>query len=187
MRIQKDLFGTEIKHEEDDSAIELSLIEGNTFEQKVKRFKYLEKLLAPDTCEYGNCSGLGVSANLESRLLFEEAKTTYVNGEFIATILLCQAFIEHWLTVLCERNVAELPKNLEGLLTVCCKEGLVHPYVLEKINDLRLIRNPLTHRKSSEYPYSISQRMVDMKVDREELLENDAKKAIEIMFTLLDD
>ena len=186
--IQRDLFGSEINSEHDDLANELDMIEGNNFDSRVKRFRYLDGLEISDTCEYGKCSGLGIAASLECKLLFEEAKKTYINGEFMATILLCQAFIEHWLTpYLSENNKAsDLPRGLHALIELCGKEKLVHPFILDRINELRLFRNPIAHPKQYKYPYSINQRMIEMRMNQEELLENYAKKAIEIMFAVIE-
>ena len=191
--IQRDLFGNEIEPEFDNLRVELELIEGNTFESRLKRFKYLDSLRSPYTCEYG-CSDIGMVGNTEANLLYEEAGLAFINGTFIATILLCQAFIEHWLTeyISRKRNLAEIPKSLEGMLKLCRKEGLMHIYLVEKINNVRLVRNPFTHPKPYEYPHSISQRLLEMKTNpktkmhAEDLLEQDAKNAIDIMHTILE-
>jgi hypothetical protein len=85
--------------------------------------------------EWGDYSGLGVAASLECKLLYEEAKTTYVSGTFVATILLCQAFVEHWLTQFLDEEGSgrQIPRNLDGLLKVCRKEGLMHDYDLPPV------------------------------------------------------
>ncbi len=191
--IQRDLFGDEVKPEYDNLRIELELIDGDTFESRLIRFKYLDNLRSPYTCEYG-CSDVGMVGYMEANLLYEEAGLAFVNGAFIATILLCQAFIEHWLTeyISEKKELAKIPNSLERMLELCREEGLMHNYLVEQINNVRLLRNPFTHPKPYEYPYSISQRLAKMKKDTkrrpiaEDLLEQDAKNAIDIMHAILE-
>jgi hypothetical protein len=129
--IQRDLFGDEVKTEDDNLRIELELLDDNIFESRLERFKYLDNLRSPYECEYG-CSEIGMPGYTEANLLYKEAGFAYVNGEFIATILLCQAFFEHWLTeyISEKQKSVDIRKSLERMLRVCHEEGLMHDYLL---------------------------------------------------------
>jgi hypothetical protein len=188
--VQRDLFGKKVKPKYDKLAQALKNNDKQTFEARLKRLRYLDNMLPPDS---------GMAGLMEPVQIFEEARLAFLNGAFIATILLCQAFIEHWLAgyISATSKKAEIPSTLEGMLKLCSKEGLMHTYIVEKINYIRLVRNPLTHPKSFDYPYSLSQRLFKMireegdmierrtkNTDIGDLLEQDAKSAIEIMHIL---
>ena len=187
-KIQRDLFGNAVKPEYDDLVMALELIDDEAFESRLKRFRYLDKLREPpDTCQY-ECSDIG-NVTVEMSLLYEEARLAFVNGAFIAVTFLCQAFIEHWLTdyISQKRNlVKKSENNLYEMLNLCREEGLLHTYLVERIDDIRRKRNPLTHSKPHDHPYSVFQRAFERKIDVEDLLEQDARIAIEIMHTILE-
>ena len=186
--IQRDLFGNAVKPEYDDLVMELNLIDGDTFESRLKRFRYLDKLREPpDTCQF-ECSDIG-NVTVEMSLLYKEARLAFVNGAFIAVTFLCQAFIEHWLTDYISQKgnlTKQSENNLYEMLGLCRKKGLLHAYLVERIDDIRCKRNPLMHSKPYGHPYSVSQRAVERKIDTEDLLEQDARIAIEIMHTILE-
>lgn len=185
--IQRDLFGNAVKPESDHLAIELDLIDGQSFESRLKRFRYLDKLREPDTCQF-ECSDIGM-VTTEMSLLFKEAGLAFVNGAFIATILLCQSFIEHWLADYISQNrklTKQSVDKLSKMLEVCREEGLLHNYLVGKIDDIRLKGNPFKHQKPYGHPHSVYQRSLERKIDAEDLLEQDAKNAIEIMYSILE-
>jgi len=118
--------------------------------------------------------------------IFEEAWLTFLNGAFIATIILCQAAIDHWLKSYLSGEIEadELPKTLQNMIKQCQKDGIIHDYLIEKVDLLRLIRNPFTHPKFEDHPFVLSRRVFEMKLLPEGILEEDAKSALVLMHTL---
>jgi hypothetical protein len=174
---QKDLFGKTINPVRDKEKIALKKHDINTFDSRLVRLKYLDSLQTP-TSMFGN---------MEPIYMFDEARLTYLNGAFIATVLLCQAFVEHWLSgyISGKHKNSKTAITLDGMLKQCRKEGLLHEYLIEKIDTLRLVRNPYTHPKSYDYPYSLSKRLIKMYAEPAEIMEQDARNAIEVMHAIL--
>lgn len=186
--IQKDLFGNVVKPKNDDLEMELSFIDDEAFESRLKRFRYLDQIFEfSNDCQFGDCSGIG-PVTKEMSLLFEEARMVFVDGAFISTILLCQAFVEHWLKDYLSQQKKlsrNNEKSLYSMLKLCRDDGLLHPYFTGKIDDIRKRRNPIIHPQQSS-DYSISQGIVDAEINMDDLLMSDAKIAIEIMHAIID-
>ena len=72
------------------------------------------------------------------------------------------------------------------MIEICREEGLLHYFLVEKINEIRLKRNPFTHPKSYDHLYSVVQRSLEEKIDAEDLLEQDAKNAIDLMYSIIE-
>ena len=83
---QRDLFGKKVKPPRDKLKTSLLKNDRITFKSRLDRLRFLESLLAPNTGIFGSMEGVS---------LFGEARLAYLNGAYIATILVCQAFIEH--------------------------------------------------------------------------------------------
>ncbi len=114
---------------------------------------------------------------------FEEAKDSFINGQFIATIILAQSFIEklfhaHFI----ERGLDSIAKRgLSAMIKHGRKTQIISGFFLDRADELRKIRNPFTHLKEYDYPHKLSNRMYVNKTQPYEQLEKDAKNAISIM------
>jgi len=60
------------------------------------------------------------------------------------------------------------------------KIKLLSSFVIKHVDEVRLIRNPITHTKDSSYPYGLDKRSYTNKTSPFIQLEKDAKKALEI-------
>ena len=181
---EKNLFGESIKKKRRKSRLESSLekYDKETFKERLERLKFLNKVSPKD---------FGILADPETVYVFSEAKMAFINGEFISTILLSQAFIErklqlHYLSLGLE-NVAN--RGLKGIVTHAKKNNILHEYLIERIDILRKRRNPFSHVKPIGHEFNLAQRMVDLKSNKtyrqlEEIMINDAKEAISLMYTI---
>jgi len=176
-KTQRDLFGDKARPKFDKLATDLQKRDRQTFKSRLERLRYLDSI---------SPRGISMFGQMEPIFIFEEASLAFLNGAFIATIILCQAAIEHWLTSYLsgKTEAKELPKTLQNMLKQCQKDGIIHDYLIEKIDSLRLIRNPFTHPKSEEYAFVLSRRIFEIKLPPEEILEEDAKSALSLMHTL---
>lgn len=121
---------------------------------------------------------------METHYVFEEAKSTFVYGHFVAAIVLAAAFIEHWFFAhLAARGYKkEGSKGLAASIQCARDHKLVPLFLLDKADHLRLIRNTFVHLKSFENMHNIGQRSVNQRKRPEHLIEQDAKEALTIMY-----
>lgn len=146
-----------------------------SFEERLARLQFIDKIFP---------KGHSFLGQMELLFTFEEAKSTFINGEFIGTIILAQSFIEKVFHV----HFAELgyekiaKKGLNEMIKFGKKNKLINEFILEKVDVIRKIRNPFTHLKEFTYPHSLSNRMFANKIQPYEQLERDAKEAICFMF-----
>src|SRR5690242_7432965 len=83
--MNKDLFGNDIKLDSDCAEEELKNYDIQSFEDRLKRLRNINKIFPFGQREYGS---------QESHRIFDEAVHSYIFGQYIATIILAQAFIE---------------------------------------------------------------------------------------------
>jgi hypothetical protein len=122
---------------------------------------------------------------LETSLIFEEAKSSFVYGNYVAAIVLASAFVEHWFSANLDSlgYHTEASKGLAAAIRCARANALVDPFILEKADRLRMIRNPFMHLKSIDHEHIISQRMAKARQFQVwRLLETDAKEALEAMY-----
>jgi hypothetical protein len=119
--------------------------------------------------------------------VFDEARRTFVNGDFVATILLASAFIEHRLSSHL-RSKGYVKATRQGLaqMIACAREhDFASPFLLDKVDRLRRIRNPFVHLKPFEGDDGLLKRMIRGEAEEPaKLLEQDAKTALSLMYTM---
>jgi len=179
MEKNTDLFGNEIKKKTYKSTTEKELISYDKilFPQRFERLKFVKKY---------NPKGFSMFGDMEFVFTFNEIQKCYVNGHFIATIVLSQSFLEKLLGIhLSKKGLEKETKyGLEKMIKVATRENILHPKVLELLNCLRLKRNPFIHSKSWDYPHTLSKRSFENKLRPEEQLEKDATEAMSLLYTI---
>ena len=116
----------------------------------------------------------------------------FINGEFISTILLSQAFIERKLQLHYQSLGLDIiaKRGLKAIVTHAKKNNILHEYLIERIDVLRKRRNPFSHVKTTDHEFNLTQRMMnDLKSDKRyrqpyEIMADDAKEAISLMYTI---
>src|SRR5665647_3935007 len=103
--MQTDLFGNKPIKKITKFETALKKYDAETIDERVERLKYINTLLH-DEYMFGG--------DPETIFIFEEAKMAFINGQFISTILLSQAYIERRL---------QIHYNASGLDTIA-KKGL---------------------------------------------------------------
>lgn len=149
--MNKDLFGNPIEKKLDVAELYLREKDEATIYIRAERLKYLSKI---------NPEGLIFSGQMELYLSYKELQETFIQGHFLSTIVLGQAWIEKilhsYLNSVGLNNIAK--KGLSGMVKYCWENNLAHEYLLSKIENFRLIRNPITHLKSFDYEHGLDQR-----------------------------
>lgn len=181
--MQADLFGDKPIKKITKFETALKQYDKETIDERVERLKYINTLL-PGEYMFG--------ADPETIFIFEEAKMAFINGQFISTILLSQAYIERSLQIHYNSigfdTIAK--KGLKAIIDHATKNKTIHHFLLPKIDELRKIRNPFVHLKEYEHDYNLSQRIFknikDGKSykDFSEIIYDDAKEAIRLMYAI---
>jgi len=173
--IEKDLFGAKARRRKGYYESILAKHDRDTFADRLHRFKWLLKVFP---------KGYGFAMSMESASIFDEAKMAFINSEYISTILLANAFLEHWLGgILSARGFRkEANSGLKSIIECLRNNNLLHDYLLEKIDRLRQIRNPFVHKKPLGHRKNLDQRVFLEQRLPFELLEKDAKEALSLMY-----
>jgi hypothetical protein len=181
--MQTDLFGNKPIKKITKFETALKKYDKETISERIERLKYINTLL-PDEYMFGG--------DPETIFIFDEAKMAFINGQFISTILLSQAYIERRLQI--HYNSIGLDtiakKGLKAILEHAKKNKTVHHFLLPKIDELRKIRNPFVHLKDYEHDYNLSQRIFKnikegkFYKDFTEIIYDDSKEAIRLMYAI---
>lgn len=144
------------------------------FHEKVKRLKYLHKI---------NPEGIILAGDYEFVMTYRETQLCFIDGHFLATILLSQAFIEKiihsYYIKLGHEDIAR--KGLSNILKHAKKHKLINELLIKKVDRIRLKRNPITHIKSGENQHGTIQRALKSKLNPILQLENDATDCIDVL------
>lgn len=175
--MKKDLFVTKIKQKR--TILEKSLVkyDRDSFEDRLKRLKFLNKIFP---------KGYGFLSDPETAYIFDETKMAFINGEFIATLMLSQAYIERKVQIYFSSIgfEKEAKRGLKFIIDFARKHKLINNYLLEKIDLLRNKRNPFSHLKHYKYKFNISQRIMAEMKEPLLIVEKDAHEAISLMYLI---
>jgi hypothetical protein len=174
---EKDLFGKPIRERKCRQQTALEKHDRESLEERIVRLKWVEKIFP---------KGYGFLMPPETVYVFNEAKMAFINGEFIATLLLVSAFVEHWLGIYIESKGfhKEAQKGLAVIIACARTNKLVHSALLDKADHLREIRNPFVHLKPFSHKDRVMHRALEMRDDPFSIMERDAKESLSIMYTI---
>jgi hypothetical protein len=123
----------------------------------------------------------------------DEARLCYLNGNYVACVLIVQASIEDILRYLhlfsYDERIRKSAKkaNFNYLIEKSLEYGLIKQKEAECMHKTRRIRNPYVHTKTHEHPQSLIKRKLesDFKKNTEDLMKEDAEYAIICFFNLI--
>lgn len=177
-RHNADLFGGKVKRRA--TYLERLLVkhDKDSFPGRLERLKHMREILP---------RGIGLVGNIETIYLLREAELAFMNGAFIATIMLSQAFVEHWLQPRLEsRGFGKKAKGGLKAIVQCCRAcSLLDEFLLRRIDHLRQARNPLSHLKPYDHPFTLSQRLFLEHRPPEDILQQEAKNALSVAYSVL--
>lgn len=171
----RDLFGKAIRQRRPKYEAALERAEKGSRPARAARVRWLSEIIPRN-------SAFGMPA--ETFYVFEEAKASFVYGNFVAAVVLAAAFVEHWFVAGLQAHgyEKEASRGLSACIKVARSNDLVNSILLDKIDRLRLIRNPFVHLKSFDHEHTIGQRSYKQKTLPEALLESDAQEALIAMY-----
>jgi len=176
-QIAKDLFGKPLRHRRPRFERALERVERATLPARAERIRWLERVI-PRNRAY--------AMPLETYYVFEEARSSFVYGCFVASTLLSAAFVEHWLGTRLAQcgHTKEAERGLAAIVECCRCHDILIPVLVDRIDRLRVIRNPFVHLKSFDHPHTLGRRSVSLRAHPEQLLEQDAKESLITMYTV---
>ncbi|WP_420148921.1 hypothetical protein [Spirosoma sp.] len=175
--MNKDLFGNDLEPGSDAAEEEIINFDKKSFGERLRRLRYINTMLPFGTREYGSD---------ESFKIFNEAVHCYIFGQFVATIILCQAFIERRFQEYFHIRMDDKRSKytLDKLLKEFSQTNFIDDYLIEKINNIRLKRNPFVHSKEPLHEHSLMARALNLNSHPEDVIEADAKEALTMMIAI---
>jgi hypothetical protein len=120
---------------------------------------------------------------LETSGVMQEARSTYIHGNFIATLVLALAYIEHVIN----DALPPLPPNkrtpaMDSAIRQARAARLFPEELLDGAAALSNYRNPFVHRRDPADRDTIGQRMLNCKAHPKTIVEQDARDALQLMY-----
>jgi hypothetical protein len=150
---------------------------------RVTRFRYIADISA----SMGS-SGTLIFGGQAASIAYVEARSSFVNGNFIATILLCQSLIENLLAgFLHVQSDSDLPDKIQFKETLqrCKSKGFLTDEECVALDRLVKLRNPLMHFRNVNDSGNLLRRSMQAGMPAEDMLEDDASFAIGVAIKVL--
>lgn len=120
----------------------------------------------------------------ETMQLLHEARETFVDGHFVAALLLAVFFIEHSLVEELQlHGLASGGVKLDTALSLAREHNLFPEDWLRRLDRLRLLRNPFAHRKNELHEHSMGARFRTLGKHPQKMLQEDAEDALDLMYS----
>lgn len=118
-----------------------------------------------------------------------EARSSFVHGNYVATVMLCQGLAEHVLAADLDMGLdrEELPKKIAFRETLrrCRAKGSITESLADELNSLMALRNPVSHYRGIDDSSNLSRRVIDSGVTAAEHFVGDASFAISVAVSVL--
>ena len=118
-----------------------------------------------------------------------EARSSFVHGNFVATVLLCQGLVEHLLAAYLYAGllIDDIPKCIPFRETLrrCRERDVIDDRDVTDLQKLMVLRNPLSHFRHVDDPGNLDRRLLDARQHSADLIEHDAVFAIGLAVRML--
>jgi len=118
---------------------------------------------------------------------FDELRQAFINGEFVATVLLGQAFLEQLLAGyldLAGGGVVGSP-GLAEILKQFRDRGWIDETDFGVLDDVRRLRNPYAHYRDAQHKDNLARRVMTEREDYTVLIERDARSVVRALMHLV--
>ena len=173
----RDLFGKPIRERRPRYEAALERVDRASVAERAARVRWVAKTIPRN---------IFMAMPFETATVFQEAKSTFIAGHFVATVVLAAAFVEHWFAsnLIGLGFTKEAAKGLAASVTCARQHNLVPSVLLDKADRLRQIRNPFVHLKSFEHEHNLTRRAFSVGKLPHELLERDAKESLNLIYAV---
>ena len=160
----KDLFGNRQRERRPRYEASLAVSDRQTLPEQAARVRWLSSVIP---------KALTLGVSIETAIVLEETKRSFVDGNFVSVVVLSAAFMEHWFVgKLTARGYHKEAEQGLGASIKCARANkLVDPLILEKADRVRLIRNPFVHLKDYDHEFTVAQRMMDEAISARDCLD----------------
>jgi hypothetical protein len=123
---------------------------------------------------------------VEVMSLLSEARHTFIDGHYIATLLIATAGIEHIVSeILLQKVKCKERLTMDSALRIAEKNALFSAKLLADADRLRLLRNSFTHLKPDGHEHNLSNRFIEEHCHPQSILEEDARQSLVTMYAFL--
>ncbi len=173
--MEKDLFGNIKRKRKTKLETSLEKSDSYTYPARLERLLYIDKITPKH---------ISFLYSVEMHYLHFEAIKSFINGQFVAVLLLSQSFIEHWLEDRIEESKIKRYGNhsLAIVIKAMKEKNSTNINLLNKIDRLRKIRNPFVHYKPSNYEFNVMNLSIPNKIMPDDVLYKEAKEAISLLY-----
>lgn len=152
--------------------------------EKVRRFR----MLTDFGSEMGQ-SGTMIFGGHTAYHAWVEARSSFVHGNFVATILLCQGLVEHLLAAYLHAGllIDNLPQRIKFADTLrrCRERDVVSNQDVADLRRMMDLRNPLSHFRHVDDSSNLDRRSIDAGTSADDLLRRDAFFSIGLAVRML--
>ena len=150
---------------------------------RATRLERLEFLLA----EFGPPADMMLIGGIGAMFAIQELQSSFLNGNYMATIFCCQTFAEHSLAGGYALGGQDelVESGFNKLIHQSLADGTISARIAERLHELRQMRNPYTHPRIIQKRQSLLDRLVARKSDPHSMAERDARDAIQILVDFL--
>jgi hypothetical protein len=121
--------------------------------------------------------------------VWNEARISFIHGNYIATVMLCQGLAEHLLAANLELGLGGEPLRdhirFNETLEHCVLRQTISEVDAKDLRRLMALRNPLSHYRNINDPSNLTRRVLDSQRPAEHHLLSDASFAISMAVRLL--
>ena len=118
-----------------------------------------------------------------------EARSSFVHGNYVATILLCQGLVEHLLAAYLHAGllVDDIPDRIQFADTLrrCREREVVSDEDVTDLRRMMALRNPLSHFRHVDDGSNLDRRSIDESRSADDLLRHDAIFSIGLAVRML--
>jgi hypothetical protein len=151
---------------------------------KVLRFRHLT-----DLCGALGTQGTMLFGGSVTFSAWTEARSSFVHGNYLATVLLCQSLIENLLAAFLHGGLMmdDLPPRVTFMETLnrCRERKLITEQDADDLERLMSLRNPLTHFRTLGDAQNLDCRAMTDGLPSEALIQRDAWFAIDLAVRML--
>jgi hypothetical protein len=160
---------------------ELRQADHNSQQERASRLRFIKE-------EFGPPVDMLLVGGLPSMFAIQEMKHSFVVGNFMAKVLLAQAFVEHFLggSFILGGDDSTATSGFARLVDQSLSRGELSIELAERLHELRRMRNPYSHPSPGMTPRSYMGRLVEKNIyDPEKLAEQDARFALQVVVDFL--
>lgn len=160
----------------DDAYIRKHFVEDEiaTVQYRVERCKFI-------WLEFGPPADMLLVGGIPAMFALDELKRSFIYGNFMATVMLAQSFVEHSLGGMYSFTGQDhvVGKGFKKLIDQACADGHVTRQLTATLHSLRTMRNPYTHHTIGTGPRTYMERLAQSgHYAPEEMVIEDARIAI---------